>query len=141
MEGDSMNNSRSTTDVVGEFIRYQQTGHDFASAWAGIEPIVTGFAVYQLRKMGITRPCGGKGRARHEAGRSAFAVDDAALKDVVHDTVVASNVNRRPSGLRNSVWLPSSVKPAVMRSMPLSIMSPSSLESSQRSIKRSSPNT
>jgi DNA-directed RNA polymerase specialized sigma24 family protein len=88
MEGDSMNNSRSTSDVVGEFIRYQQTGHDFASAWAGIEPIVTGFAVYQLRKMGITRPCRGKGRARHEAGRSAFAVDDAALKDVVHDTVV-----------------------------------------------------
>lgn len=88
MEGDDRRNSRNGNDVVREFVRYQQTGHDFASAWAGIEPIVTKFAVYQLRKMGITRPCRGRGRDRHKAGRSVFGVDDSAIEDVVQDTAL-----------------------------------------------------
>lgn len=83
-----MKNCQEKGDVVSELIRYQQTGHDFTSAWAGIEPIVREFAAWQLRKMGVTacrrrRTVSGQdNRERH------FAADESALGDVVHDTAL-----------------------------------------------------
>ena len=60
-------------DVVGDFVRYQQTGQGFNRIWVEVAAIVREFAERQLVKMHVT------------AG-SARAVDECALAEVVEMT-------------------------------------------------------
>lgn len=83
-----MKNRQNKTDVVSAFVRYQETGQDFASAWVGMEPIVRDFAARHLRKMGVTA-CGHRGAGSvHEHRPCYLAAEESALDDVVHDTVL-----------------------------------------------------
>jgi DNA-directed RNA polymerase specialized sigma24 family protein len=62
-----------TRDLVGDFVRYQQTGQGFNGIWVEVAGIIREFAERQLVKMHVT------------AG-SARAVDECALADVVEMT-------------------------------------------------------
>lgn len=119
MDGESMKNFEDATDVVREFVRYQQTGDDFDSAWTGIERIVRAFAASHLLKLGVIRCSRSTARARPKHGRGAFAGDESAIDDVVHDTALvlmaladanakgkfdASKAAPGISGLRGWLW-------------------------------------
>ena len=60
-------------DIVGEFVRYQETGQGFHGIWADVAEIVLDFAERQLVKMGVT------------AGSSRVA-DEFAVAEVVDNT-------------------------------------------------------
>jgi DNA-directed RNA polymerase specialized sigma24 family protein len=60
-------------DIVGEFVRYQETGQGFHGIWADVAEIVGEFAERQLVKMGVT------------AGHSR-AADGLAVAEVVDNT-------------------------------------------------------
>lgn len=83
-----MKKRKQSHAVVDAFVRYQQTGHDFALAWGGLEPIVREFATRHLEKMGVTAYRRRTGRIGHEDGHGPFVADDSATDDVVHDTAL-----------------------------------------------------
>lgn len=83
-----MKNCEKTSDLVGEFVRYQQTGRDFASAWEGIEPIVKEFAARHLGRMGLAPSRRRRARVGREDGRDPGGADESAIHDVVNDTAV-----------------------------------------------------